>query len=78
MARYFFDVHNNGDSDWDEAGTECADRSEIEKAAKSRMKAFAARCAKQAAPVTLAVLAADGGVVLTAYGVGEGLHLFWR
>lgn len=79
LPRYFFDIHDSGAAEWDDAGSECANRAEIEQVARSKMAAFADRQTARAAPVSLAVLSVDGGVILTVTGVSsDEPRLYWR
>ncbi|GJE57400.1 DUF6894 family protein [Methylobacterium thuringiense] len=79
MPRYFFEVHNARAVEWDEAGSECSDRSEIERTARQRLVAFIARHAGKPVPLCLAVLAECGAVVMTAAALSaDEMQIFWR
>lgn len=81
MARYFFDVHGNGVAEWDDEGTECADRSAIkghvskllaEHDVSSGGNAFGQRL------LSVTVHLSNGSNILTATSKpGIPLHLNW-
>lgn len=79
MPRYFFEFYNDRAVEWDETGSECADRSEIEGIARQRLAAFLTQHPGAPIPFCMSVIAAGGDVVMTGTGVSETeTSLFWR
>lgn len=79
MPRYFFEFYNDRTVKFDETGSECADRSEIEQTAKQRLLGFLGQHSGKPTPFCIAVFAACGTVVMTATGIApDELREFWR
>lgn len=80
MSRYFFDIHADDLSDWDDEGEDCHDSTEVERCVAERLRA---RLDGQQGSrrVTLAVASVRdrlGNQVLTAMlGARMGLRFIW-
>lgn len=77
MARFYFDAHNSGLEEWDDDGTECKGRDEIEAHAYQ-----VAKCADNARevntpPVIVTVLNSSQTIVMTAKYMDKDLKCFW-
>ena len=80
MSRYFFDIHAEDLSYWDDDGEECEDRDAIERCAMDRLSArlIGVQGGKHL-PLATAFVRDDAGIhVLTAIlGSRTGLRLSW-
>ncbi|GJE57396.1 hypothetical protein [Methylobacterium thuringiense] len=79
MPRYFFIINNSNAIEWDDLGSECSGRLDIEQTAQRMLAAFVERYAGTPTPLCLAVLAVGGAVVMTAAGISpDEMQMFWR
>lgn len=77
MARFYFDAHNSGLEEWDDDGTECKGRDEIEAHAYQVAKSADNAREVNTPPVIVTVLNSSQTIVMTAKYMDKDLECVW-